>query len=283
MEVTPSKRKRPTCSSCSKPARLCLCTRIQTPPLENSVGVTILQHSLETKHALNSTRIAKLGLKNLTLATVFDVDTEARLVIRLLESGSGHYPETHKLVDGVSKREKVGGFVLKQFPKISQKIDQILASEAAIDDFSKGFVVKKLNHEQEEEFEIEVTAGSVLLYPSEKAMGVDDLKAMNYDVQNLIVLDGTWAKAKRMYVENPWLELLPHLKLEVEKMSLYGEVRKQPKAGCFSTIESIVYALKALGENSKELDNLLNVFQSMVGDQRRCKEERLSNVSVSPM
>jgi hypothetical protein len=37
-------------------------------------------------------------------------------------------------------------------------------------------------------------------------------------------------------------------------MSLYGEVRNQPKAGYLSTIESILFALKAIGENHKGLD-----------------------------
>ncbi|PHT43917.1 hypothetical protein CQW23_17942 [Capsicum baccatum] len=88
--------------------------------------------------------------------------------------------------------------------------------------------------------------------------------------------------AKRMYNENPWLKMLPHVRLDVEKLSLYSEVRRQPKAGYLSTIESIVYALKAVGEeNSKGLDHLLDVFESMVVDQRRCKDEgvkqRLAN------
>ena len=54
--------------------------------------VTILQHSLERKHPLNSTRIAILGLKNLTVATVSDVNFEARFLIRLLDPNyhSGH-------------------------------------------------------------------------------------------------------------------------------------------------------------------------------------------------
>ncbi|KAH1063296.1 hypothetical protein J1N35_028283 [Gossypium stocksii] len=84
-----AKPKRPICPSCSKPARVCLCSRIRTRNLDNSVSVTILQHSLERNHPLNSTRIAKLGLKNLNVVTVFEVDFEARFEIRLLEPGLG--------------------------------------------------------------------------------------------------------------------------------------------------------------------------------------------------
>lgn len=81
------KPKRPICPSCSKAARVCLCSRIRSRNLDNSVSVTILQHSSERNHPLNSTRIAKLGLKNVNVVTVFEVDFEARFEIRLLEPG----------------------------------------------------------------------------------------------------------------------------------------------------------------------------------------------------
>lgn len=375
--------KRPICPSCSKPSRTCLCSRILTPGLQNSVHVTILQHSLERKHPLNSTRIAILGLKNLTVATVSDVNFEARFLIRLLDPNyhSGHagneptalfsrqcweIGDTQKLLsekdsnlidtdsagkcglrndvgdvlDSASNAEVVkqvsisDGAVMDdeveknaispkcdlargvheesgelavtvtigkygaisslsriwmtqaqcQSPELS--FDNILAYPEACEALSKGFLVKKfqrkqLNRDEEleecEEFELEVRPGSVLLFPSDMAVDVSDLDAIGFEVKNLIVLDGTWAKAKRIYSENPWLNILPHVKLEVNKTSLYSDVRHQPKAGYLSTIESIVFALKAVGElNHEGLEGLLDTFESMVGDQRRCKEERLS-------
>jgi DTW domain-containing protein YfiP len=137
------------------------------------------------------------------------------------------------------------------------------------------------NVEEYEEFELEVCPGSVLLFPSDNAVSVSDLDDIGFEVKNLIVLDGTWAKAKRIYSENPWLNILPHLKLEVNEMSLYGEVRNQPKVGYLSTTESVVFALKAVGENHKGLDNLLDTFECMVDDQRRCKDERPSKLFPS--
>ncbi|XP_062077758.1 uncharacterized protein LOC133782457 isoform X2 [Humulus lupulus] len=435
--------KRPTCPNCTKPAWLCLCSRIKTPELDNSVSVTILQHSLEQKHPLNSTRIAVLGLKNVTVATVSDVNLEARLVIWLLDSKSelGSFyssngmecdqvlgtRDTQKFFfehcDGTSTGEEnvdgLGHKLFVKFPKeksfsmicsnetfslgrnangsenaqngledlstdrnsglsmsngttfaaedevaletlneklfkqpdVGEKISaaikfNVVSDESELPNFNcdriedvqkgkegpvvmatigkqgvvsclshswmlqnnhekpkfntildnaaaryvlgKGFIVQKLQKRRQQqssleleehiEFEIKVPPGSVLLFPTEEATSVDGLKAANFEVKNLIVLDGTWAKAKRMYAENPWLKLLPHLKLEPNKVSLYNGVRMQPKAGCLSTIESIVYTLKAIGDNNLEgLDNLLDVFESMVGDQKRCKEKRLRN------
>ncbi|RVW99631.1 hypothetical protein CK203_021458 [Vitis vinifera] len=357
--ATQTNSKRPICPSCSKPARTCLCSRIPIRGLENKVGVTILQHSLERKHPLNSTRIATLGLKNLTVASVSDVNFEAQFEIRLLELGLGRnglesldfdqgsgYRETLKLgvLNGENPwenrefmqnsslslssdasvaetdyeftvKECIGGkrranldvglddktevshenkllkldcnpietvarekedcvitATIGKYGLISSlthiwmsqthlqkpNFDHILASPVALDDLAKGFVVKKLQkrqvtegqefeeYEEYEEFEIAVPPGSVLLFPSEKSVAVEEID----------------------------------FELEVEKMSLYSEVRHQPKAGYLSTIESIVYSLKAVGDNPEGLDGLLDVFESMVGDQRQCKDERLSKASL---
>lgn len=283
--------RRPTCPSCSRPTRFCLCTRLKTPILDNSIAVTILQHSLEKKHPLNSARIATLGLKNVDLASVSDVISEAHFDLHLLESNLelGHD-------DSIENRKKIESFppaaisftiekkgILTSLSHIWSKskskthdFDELLVDRAAIDGIRNGFTVKKmqrnLDHDFVKEFEIVIPPRSVLLFPSEDSIGVEDI---DFDVKNVIVLDGTWSKATKMYKENPWLKLLPHLKLDIEKLSLYGEVRRQPRAGCLSSIESIVYALKAIGEDLDGLDCLLDVFESMVVDQRRCKNERL--------
>jgi hypothetical protein len=150
--------------------------------------------------------------------------------------------------------------------------------EAAV---SNGFLVTKIQMKKckltgeitvFEEFSITIPPKSALLFPCQRAISID---ASGCQVQHLIVLDGTWAKAQRMYHENPWLQLLPHVKLESDRVSLYSEVRHEPRVGCLSTIESIVVAMKKLGEDSNGLDYLLDVFESMIADQRRCKDENV--------
>ncbi|XP_043688791.1 uncharacterized protein LOC122639853 [Telopea speciosissima] len=366
---TQAPAKRPFCPSCSKPARLCLCARIKNPSLDNTIAVTILLHSQERKHPLNSTRIATLGLKNLTVVTVSDVHIEAKFLIRLLVpcprvvrtpdfkqalvtkseksiNGVHHHPGnllqdptllTSDLTvleecasaiksNGKLPEKQTGIEMVSTLPVVKETasdtqaaasegpvitatiakcgytcsltqlkspqthpekpdFDKLLATQVGQDAIANGFVVKKLQTkqldgsnelEEYEEFEIMVPPGSALLFPTKKSIGVE---AVDFKVKHLIVLDATWGKAKRMYHENPWLKLLPHLKLDPSSMSLYSEVRHQPKAGCLSTIESIVSALKAFGDDSEGLDELLDVFESMVRDQRRCKDERLSKTS----
>lgn len=351
--------------------------RLKTPRLDNSVTVTIFQHSLEKKHPLNSARIATLGLKNVDVISVSDVNLQARFLIRLLDpsykmdrddleesrllwgqvssqrerkdcvgasiSGNGEMGFGFVDFDGVKMRKicknnavfsrnssmlsesihsrlesgvmdevfdkenpasrgpkkTVIEFTIEKYGAIrsfyhcsmnpnkqqTESLDALLNSGVAVGDIRKGFVVERLlrkplhggnEYQETEEFEAVVPPGSVLLFPSENSVGIEGL---DFEVRNLIVLDGTWAKAKRVYSENPWLKLLPHLRLDTDKLSLYSEVRHQPRAGYLSTIESIVYAMKALGEDSEGLDSLLHVFEYMVGDQRRSKDERLNKAS----
>lgn len=63
---------RPQCPRCQRPLSHCLCILI--PSLASRTAVLILQHPSETGHALNTARLAALGLVNAELRTgeVFD-------------------------------------------------------------------------------------------------------------------------------------------------------------------------------------------------------------------
>lgn len=63
---------RPTCSRCQRPLSHCLCPLI--PDLESRTRLLILQHPSEVGHALNTARLAALGLRNaeLRVGEVFD-------------------------------------------------------------------------------------------------------------------------------------------------------------------------------------------------------------------
>ena len=63
---------RPQCSRCLRPATHCLCPLI--PSLDSRTRVLLLQHPSEVNHALNTARLAALGLNNaqLVVGEVFD-------------------------------------------------------------------------------------------------------------------------------------------------------------------------------------------------------------------
>lgn len=56
---------RPQCPRCNRPSKHCLCTLI--PNLSSLTRVLILQHPSEVTHALNTARLAALGLDNAEL------------------------------------------------------------------------------------------------------------------------------------------------------------------------------------------------------------------------
>lgn len=56
---------RPTCPRCLRPLGHCLCALI--PALDSRTRLLILQHPSETAHALNTARLAALGLRNAEL------------------------------------------------------------------------------------------------------------------------------------------------------------------------------------------------------------------------
>lgn len=56
---------RPLCPPCQRPLSHCLCALI--PSLNSRTRVLILQHPSEVKHALNTARLAALGLSNAQL------------------------------------------------------------------------------------------------------------------------------------------------------------------------------------------------------------------------
>lgn len=56
---------RPQCPRCQRPASHCLCPLI--PSLTSATQVLVLQHPSEAAHALNTARLATLGLRNAEL------------------------------------------------------------------------------------------------------------------------------------------------------------------------------------------------------------------------
>ena len=88
----------------------------------------------------------------------------------------------------------------------------------------------------------------------------------------LIVLDGTWSKARRILRLNPWLADLPQVRVELGP-SRYVLRKRAPEGG--STLEAVVAALSLL-EGSPErfapfllaLDQLMQFQREAMGEER---------------
>lgn len=109
-------------------------------------------------------------------------------------------------------------------------------------------------------------AGAALLYPSATARELTALPAAERP-RHLVVLDGTWFLAKKLYDGQAWLRALPHVALTPARPSAYGALRREPRPGCLATIEAVVGALRHLEPATAGLDALLGVFARMLARQ----------------
>ncbi|MFZ5893323.1 MAG: tRNA-uridine aminocarboxypropyltransferase [Myxococcota bacterium] len=80
----------------------------------------------------------------------------------------------------------------------------------------------------------------------------------------IVVLDGTWSKAKTLWWRNPWLNKLNRLSLRPEKPSIYGRLRAEPRREFVSTLESVAAALTLCGESPEIQVGLERVFRTLV-------------------
>jgi DTW domain-containing protein YfiP len=116
---------------------------------------------------------------------------------------------------------------------------------------------------------ITLPAGAALLYPSAHARLLDQTDPPPH----LLVLDGSWPLARRIYRHNPWMASLPHVRLEPAAPSAY-RVRREPAPHCLSTIESIAAALRVLEPETPHLDQLLTGFTALVERQVQSRGAR---------
>lgn len=106
-----------------------------------------------------------------------------------------------------------------------------------------------------------------LLFPAEDAESWSVLQTSSFDqsIHCLIILDGTWRKAKRIWHMTPWLQTLPCVCLTDVAKSEY-QIRSSTIEGGVSTLESLVHACNYLTA-SQDYDLLLKPFREMINLQ----------------
>lgn len=97
---------------------------------------------------------------------------------------------------------------------------------------------------------------TALLYPKECN---DDINIE--DIENFILLDGTWQEAKKIYNKTPYLKKFTKLRIDETKQSIYNKRRNQIEGG-LCTAESVISILNSIGEQNKakQLENELLLF-----------------------
>ena len=110
---------------------------------------------------------------------------------------------------------------------------------------------------------------AVLLYPAEGAVDVAELPRAT--PLTLVVVDGTWANAKKMVTRNPVLAALPRVAFQPARPSEY-RIRREPKPHCVSTVEALAHVLGVLEDDAERFQALLEPFQRMIDRQIELKE-----------
>ena len=116
---------------------------------------------------------------------------------------------------------------------------------------------------------------NVLLYPDtpgDRSLGIApppalDLALLQDPAQlQLVVLDGTWRKSRKMLYVNPQLQQLPRLPLRDTPASHYL-IRKAHAPDQLSTLEATCYALTQLEQDASRFVPLIAAFDGFVAQQ----------------
>jgi DTW domain-containing protein YfiP len=93
-------------------------------------------------------------------------------------------------------------------------------------------------------------------------------------LEGIVVLDGTWSKAKTLWWRNPWLAKLNRMTLKPAQPSIYGRLRAEPRREYVSTLESVAAALTLCGEPPEIEAGLSRVFRTLV--------QRVRDANIQP-
>ncbi|MCR9943373.1 tRNA-uridine aminocarboxypropyltransferase [Vibrio owensii] len=104
-----------------------------------------------------------------------------------------------------------------------------------------------------------------ILYPSEQLLCLSELATVGETADKkirLILLDGTWKKAYKMWQLSTNLHSIPTVKLPEDLQGHYT-IRKAPSNNSLSTVEAGFHAL-SLMETGKDFTPLLTAFEKMI-------------------
>ncbi len=112
---------------------------------------------------------------------------------------------------------------------------------------------------------------TVVLYPAPDAVEPEDLP--RDACRNLLVIDGTWIQARKMFARNALVRSLPRVGFAPYLPSRY-RIRREPAPHCRATIEAVVEALERFEHDDTKFRPLLRAFDHMVEQQIHYKEQQ---------
>jgi DTW domain-containing protein len=107
----------------------------------------------------------------------------------------------------------------------------------------------------------------VLTIVNKKGAAAEDQKPLKH-LEGIILLDGTWQQAKALWWRNAWLLKCQRLVLQPPHLSLYGNLRKEPRRESVSTIEAAAYTLAELDKDETLVEKILPPFKELLKKAR---------------
>lgn len=85
-----------------------------------------------------------------------------------------------------------------------------------------------------------------LFVVDKKGVPIEDQDSALRELEGIILLDGTWSQAKTLWWRNAWLLKVRRMVVRPSRRSLYDKIRREPRKGCLSTLETCGEALRIL-------------------------------------
>lgn len=98
-----------------------------------------------------------------------------------------------------------------------------------------------------------------LLYPGADSHDCEEVELSDDNL--VIVIDGTWDEAQKIVYRNPILHTIPRISFRRPLTSTY-RIRRPPKGGYLSTVESVAYLL-TLNANRSDRAHMISTYQSL--------------------
>lgn len=90
----------------------------------------------------------------------------------------------------------------------------------------------------------------------------------------IILLDGTWSQAKTLWWRNAWLLKTRRMHLIPKQKSMYGNIRKEPRPECVSTLEAAAETLSFLGVDPEVESTLKNQFSDRLKEFKQLQRSK---------
>jgi len=92
------------------------------------------------------------------------------------------------------------------------------------------------------------------------------------ELEGVVLLDGTWSQAKTLWWRNAWLLKLRRLVVRPSYRSAYDKIRREPRRGCLSTLETVGEVLRILEKRDDITESITKPLGELV--QRLSKGAR---------